>query len=73
MTWDKWLWVGMWLPTLLGTFDLIMWLRPEKDDGKTDASNRFNRLRVWWFGHTRRYLFLPVMPSLKYDELDNVK
>lgn len=66
------LWLGMWLPTLIGTFTIIMWLRPEKEDGVTDVSNRINRIRLWWFALTRRSMFVPVAEWLKHDEADNL-
>lgn len=60
----------MWLPTIIGTFTIIMWIKPAKDG--TDASNIINRIRLWWFALTRQAMFVSVCPWLKNDELENV-
>ena len=41
-------------------------------DKDIDASNVFNRMRLWWFAHTRRKLFVGIFPWLLKDELENV-
>jgi len=73
MKWYIWLWVGCWVPTLLGTFVIIMWIKPEKDDGVTDASNRFNRVRATWWSLTRRKELIMSLPWLANDEGENLK
>ncbi len=57
-------------PALIGLFTFYHWFRPQHKPA--DSSNRFNPIRLWWFGLTREELFVDLFPWLKHDELDNV-
>lgn len=61
----------MLFPALVGLFTLFHWLRPQKPPA--DASNRINKIRLWWFALTRENLFAERFPWLTRDELENVQ
>jgi hypothetical protein len=57
-------------PTLIGLFVLFHLFRPQKSPA--DASNRINKIRLFWFALTRENLFVDSFPWLKNDELKNI-
>ena len=57
--------------TVIGLFTFFHILREQ--NSPVDASNRINKIRLWWFVLTREELFVDTFPWLKQDEYDNVK
>lgn len=57
-------------PAIIGLFTFYHLFRPQRLP--TDASNRINAIRLWWFALTREELFVDLFPWLKNDELDNL-
>lgn len=56
-------------PSLVGLFTMYHLFRPSKSP--VDASNRINRIRLWWFALTREEQFVDAFPWLRNDEWEN--
>lgn len=57
-------------PLLIGMMTVFSWGLPIKPPA--DTSNRFNRVRLWWFGVSAPHRFADAFPWMKGDEVDNM-
>ena len=65
--------IGGLFPLLIGIMTIGSWSLPLKPPA--DASNRINRIRLWWFSISapHRFANCPGFTWLKGDERDNLK
>ena len=56
-------------PLLIGIMTVFSWALPLKEPA--DTSNRFNRLRLWWFAVSAPHRFTEF-PWMRGDEVDNM-
>ena len=55
---------------LVGMMTVFSWCLPLKKPA--DTSNRFNRIRLWWFHVSAPHRFAHCFPWMKGDEVDNM-